>query len=285
MSTSKRAFTLIELLVVIAIIAILAALLFPVFGRAREQTRQASCMSNMHQMYVGYNLYKLDHNKAPCYLLGIAERTPDHQPWQPSDGMANVVSAGAIQQPFLYPAYVKSLDSFHCPDNPDNDQKKVVVASFPPSAAIAAVFRGLLNGHPCPTFGLGCYTDYPPRLQGAFIYHYAYDSYDVTAMLGTGGIRLPDAMNPTGGFQYSYSQDWTGIQMLIKANKNILASSDPNNQIKYPDAPNDQTMLTACTYHVVTAHGDKCPVIFVSGTVKPLDATLFFHYGWDIASH
>jgi len=39
----RRGFTLIELLVVIAIIAILAAILFPVFARAREKARQASC--------------------------------------------------------------------------------------------------------------------------------------------------------------------------------------------------------------------------------------------------
>ncbi|MDD4153709.1 MAG: prepilin-type N-terminal cleavage/methylation domain-containing protein, partial [bacterium] len=46
----KRGFTLIELLVVIAIIAILAAILFPVFGRAREQARKATCQSNLKQL-------------------------------------------------------------------------------------------------------------------------------------------------------------------------------------------------------------------------------------------
>ncbi|RYG67713.1 prepilin-type N-terminal cleavage/methylation domain-containing protein, partial [bacterium] len=40
-TSGKRAgFTLIELLIVIAIIAILAAILFPVFGRARENARR-----------------------------------------------------------------------------------------------------------------------------------------------------------------------------------------------------------------------------------------------------
>ena len=41
----KSGFTLIELLVVIAIIAILAAILFPVFAKARETARSASCKS------------------------------------------------------------------------------------------------------------------------------------------------------------------------------------------------------------------------------------------------
>ena len=46
----RRGFTLIELLVVVAIIGILAAMLFPVFARARESARKASCMSNLKQI-------------------------------------------------------------------------------------------------------------------------------------------------------------------------------------------------------------------------------------------
>ncbi|MGD9520072.1 MAG: prepilin-type N-terminal cleavage/methylation domain-containing protein, partial [Armatimonadota bacterium] len=56
-------FTLIELLVVIAIIAILAAILFPVFARAREKARQASCQSNEKQLALGLLMYAQDYDE------------------------------------------------------------------------------------------------------------------------------------------------------------------------------------------------------------------------------
>ncbi|MDD3925147.1 MAG: DUF1559 domain-containing protein [bacterium] len=58
--TKKRGFTLIELLVVIAIIAILAAILFPVFGRARENARKATCQSNLKQIGLSLSMYLQD---------------------------------------------------------------------------------------------------------------------------------------------------------------------------------------------------------------------------------
>jgi prepilin-type processing-associated H-X9-DG protein/prepilin-type N-terminal cleavage/methylation domain-containing protein len=45
---ASESFTLIELLAVIVIIALLAAILFPVFSRARETARRASCQSNRY---------------------------------------------------------------------------------------------------------------------------------------------------------------------------------------------------------------------------------------------
>lgn len=60
----KRAFTLIELLVVIAIIAILAAILFPVFARARENARRASCQSNLKQIGLGIVQYTQDYDES-----------------------------------------------------------------------------------------------------------------------------------------------------------------------------------------------------------------------------
>jgi prepilin-type N-terminal cleavage/methylation domain-containing protein/prepilin-type processing-associated H-X9-DG protein len=59
----RAAFTLIELLVVIAIIAILAAILFPVFARAREAARKASCQSNMKQILTAMAMYRNDYDE------------------------------------------------------------------------------------------------------------------------------------------------------------------------------------------------------------------------------
>ncbi|MCX7597678.1 MAG: DUF1559 domain-containing protein, partial [Armatimonadetes bacterium] len=59
----KKGFTLIELLVVIAIIAILAAILFPVFARAREKARQASCTSNLKQIAMAHLMYAQDYDE------------------------------------------------------------------------------------------------------------------------------------------------------------------------------------------------------------------------------
>lgn len=58
----RKGFTLIELLVVIAIIAILAAIMFPVFGRARENARRANCQSNLKQILIGFKMEAQDND-------------------------------------------------------------------------------------------------------------------------------------------------------------------------------------------------------------------------------
>jgi prepilin-type processing-associated H-X9-DG protein len=62
MTLSRRpAFTFVELCVSVAIITILAAILFPVFARARQKARQATCASNLEQIGLAMRLYAEDH--------------------------------------------------------------------------------------------------------------------------------------------------------------------------------------------------------------------------------
>jgi prepilin-type N-terminal cleavage/methylation domain-containing protein len=63
MPSRTKGFTLIELLVVMAIISLLAAMLFPVFARARENARRASCMSNVKQLALGLMMYSQDYDE------------------------------------------------------------------------------------------------------------------------------------------------------------------------------------------------------------------------------
>jgi prepilin-type N-terminal cleavage/methylation domain-containing protein/prepilin-type processing-associated H-X9-DG protein len=96
-SKNRSGFTLIELLVVIAIIAILASILFPVFGRARENARRSSCQSNLKQIGLGIMQYTQDYDEK--FMVG--HRVP------------------ALGQGWggpLYP-YLKSTQIFSCPSD------------------------------------------------------------------------------------------------------------------------------------------------------------------------
>jgi prepilin-type N-terminal cleavage/methylation domain-containing protein/prepilin-type processing-associated H-X9-DG protein len=97
---NRKAFTLIELLVVIAIIAILASILFPVFARARENARRASCMSNLKQINLGMLQYTQDYDEHyPMYRPGASTAARPYG-W-----------ADAIQP------YLKSEQIFQCPSD------------------------------------------------------------------------------------------------------------------------------------------------------------------------
>ena len=89
-----RAFTLIELLVVIAVIAVLMAILTPALLRVREQAREVTCRSNLHQFALAQMMYVDDSDgkfvwAATC-LIGDGDSEDEycrwHDPSRPARG-------------------------------------------------------------------------------------------------------------------------------------------------------------------------------------------------------
>jgi len=153
---SHKAFTLIELLVVIAIISILAAILFPVFARARENARRASCMSNLKQIGLGMMMYvqdyderypmnyqRVDINATPTNYTPVIQSTPGTPGMKylsnyGSDSSSNHHYVSWMDE--IFP-YVKSLQIFDCPS-----QSATTYASYGYSDAIAGWRAAYSNG-------------------------------------------------------------------------------------------------------------------------------------------
>jgi len=117
----RRGFTLIELLVVIAIIAILAAILFPVFAKAREKARSASCLSNEKQLALAMLQYSQDYDET---FPGMGNATIS-TPVVPEDPRFNAHDPGANPPATadyyytswasaIYP-YIKNVQIYLCP--------------------------------------------------------------------------------------------------------------------------------------------------------------------------
>ncbi|HLK59659.1 MAG TPA: prepilin-type N-terminal cleavage/methylation domain-containing protein [Chthonomonadaceae bacterium] len=174
---APRAFTLIELLVVIAIIAILAAILFPTFAMAREQARQSSTMSHMHDVWVGASIFNEDEGHWPYTLLGYVE-TPDTRPIPPThpanrpalgcvpagSACAGPLTADApltnmqqvtgtystnvftafesVNRGFVYGEQVKPYISFTCPDNIGKQLSDFTMAYWPLNSPVSLANGG-----------------------------------------------------------------------------------------------------------------------------------------------
>ena len=106
----RTAFTLVELLTVLAIIGILAAILIAGLGKLRDKARQSTCISNLRQIGVGWQLYLGDHKGAyPAFAT--------YQMYYWGGGKGTWGGPAPEDRP-LYP-YLPDTAVFKCPSDVD----------------------------------------------------------------------------------------------------------------------------------------------------------------------
>lgn len=113
---SRRGFSVPEMLAVVAIIVIIISLLLPAYRTARDMARMAPCLSNQHQLAMGWRAYATDN-------LGVMMGS---HTWRTNfdwvmDPAAPVLptneTADNIRNGMMFP-YVNTLDVYRCPNEP-----------------------------------------------------------------------------------------------------------------------------------------------------------------------
>jgi prepilin-type N-terminal cleavage/methylation domain-containing protein/prepilin-type processing-associated H-X9-DG protein len=139
-------FTLIELLVVIAIIAILAAILFPVFARARENARRASCQSNLKQLALGVFQYTQDYDGRMSGATGTNSSTLSNLwlgPYEPYLKSSQLLFCPSVKK-FAGTAGAATATHYGFPVNWDATPGRLIVVTRLQSEGLGAATAGTL---------------------------------------------------------------------------------------------------------------------------------------------
>lgn len=233
----RPGFTLIELLVVIAIIAILAAILFPVFGRARENARRSSCASNLKQIALAEMQYIQDYDESFSGALarqavgGVCGGNPDYNPW------------GTILQP-----YIKTNQVFICP------------SAASPLGTAAATYN--CNFYKYISYGYNHFAlGYDPGVAGGFKRMAQVQTPSEVIMFAEDlGDRTALATVPNAGYYLVYQPSYF--------NSYVDPSGAPFWDLDYAGVPNSPNKLREAFARTAQRHFEGANIAYVDGHVK-----------------
>jgi prepilin-type N-terminal cleavage/methylation domain-containing protein/prepilin-type processing-associated H-X9-DG protein len=234
----RRAFTLIELLVVIAIIAILAAILFPVFSRAKEAAKQSTCLSNLKNIGLAFNIYGADADDMfpNTNVIGLWTGRRFRWPIMPYLGVAQKSRTNSQYDTN------SSTALLYCPSDASrsafNDTSYSYVSSLyrPPTflASVTSLFQ-LAGDGPCPigTCESVSFTQVAQPSSKVMVFEWVNaHNFGQTGPIGPWGKNTGFSMGPgflegrrNMTFVDGHSKSFAASQMTVNSN---FGSADPN---------------------------------------------------------